>query len=88
MPRLRTSATTGAPDPLADYRDRPIISRAGPSKTYVGRVIVELWEDQDNPDDAHSMTVSAEAHDGDNAALLKRVATALPNLLNRGAKPT
>jgi hypothetical protein len=65
-----------APDPLAKYQGQPLISAASPSSTYVGRVIVELWDS--GGEDWRSLAVSADAAVGDNAALLQRVAAALP----------
>jgi len=43
MPEWRKEEGT-APDPLAKYAHQPVISAGGPNSTYVGRVIVELWD--------------------------------------------
>jgi hypothetical protein len=83
MPSWQASETSGAPDPLADYRHRPIISGGGGDLTYVGRVIVELWESSSGLDDSRTMAMSAEARDGDHAALARRVAAALPRAVQR-----
>ncbi len=83
MPSWRAGVNSGAPDPLADFRHRPIIGEAQ-GKTYVGRVIVELWEDSSAPDDARGIAMSADAVNGDHAALARRVAAALPKVMSRG----
>lgn len=73
-----------APDPLKDYRKQPIISRAGPHSTYVGRVIIELYEDDMGGTDAPNIAMTAGAVDGQHARLLERVAKALTTRLQSG----
>jgi len=65
------------PDPLAGRHGQPILSPGSPGATYAGRVVLELWE-QAHADDAHQLTFTADAANGDHAALLERVASALP----------
>jgi hypothetical protein len=80
MPKWQGEEHAG-PDPLAKYQRQPVISTGGPSSTYVGRVIVELWDT--GGEDWRSMAVSADAAVGDDAALLQRVAAALPTMAAR-----
>lgn len=80
MPRWQGAEEAG-PDPLAKYARQPIISAGAPNSTYVGRVILELWDS--GGDDWRSMAVSTDAAEGADAALLQRVAKALPTLTAR-----
>jgi hypothetical protein len=66
------------------YQKRPIITRGGPNQAYVGRVIIEMWEDASSPDDASKIAFVVDAVDGNHAAFLERVASALPQRLLRG----
>lgn len=73
-----------ADDPLAHYRKQPIISRTGPDSTYLGRVIIELYDDGRGGADADNIAVTAGAMDGQHAQLLERVEKALATRLQRG----
>lgn len=80
MGQVVTDETSGtAPDPLAGYYDVPIISVPQPGQTYVGRVILELWESPGS-DDANSLVMMGQP------ALIQRVAQALPVRLARQPK--
>ncbi|HLW01833.1 MAG TPA: hypothetical protein VKT82_24480 [Ktedonobacterales bacterium] len=72
--------TTTAPvdDPLAAYQGKPVISRGGANQHYLGRVVVELWDDGSQPDDSSKLTISSDAVDGDHLRLRERIAQALP----------
>lgn len=72
-----------ANDPLANNIGRPILGQQGANATYVGRVIIELWEHGDGLDDSYHITASIDAVNGDEKTLLKRIATALPARVNR-----
>lgn len=67
-----------AADPLAGYHDQPVISDGGPQARYIGRVIIELWEPLSQPNDVGGLAYTSEAVDGNNVALLQRIARALP----------
>ncbi len=88
---------SSAPDPLAAFRGKPVISGGGANRKYIGRVIVELWElvpqsGQTSPvviDDVDGIAIRADATpsataSGDHAALLDRVAAALPQRIAKG----
>ncbi len=70
-------------DPLANHIGMPILGQQGPNAQFVGRVIVELWENNDGKDDSYHIAFSVDAVSGDEKALLKRVAAALPARVNR-----
>lgn len=66
------------PDPLADYHGKPLISQASPRCKYLGRIIVELWE-QPGFSDAQSIALSVQGTESvGTAELLQRIAEALP----------
>lgn len=71
-------------DPLQAYRKQPIISRAGPNVTYLGRVVIELWSDGGASDDSEMIAVTSDAVDGKHAKLLERISPALSRSLQRG----
>jgi len=73
----RRLALNSAPDPLAGFQGRPTISVETSGDTYVGRVMVELWDAGDG-DDTRLLTYSADATNGVGATLLERVVVALP----------
>jgi hypothetical protein len=77
------SETSPVDDPLQNYQKRPIISEAVPNTTYVGRVIIELWEDGSSPDDK-MIAMTAEAVNGRHPQLLDRIAAALAKAMQRG----
>ncbi|QBD76418.1 hypothetical protein EPA93_10515 [Ktedonosporobacter rubrisoli] len=67
---------TQAVDVLSSVRNQPILGQQGANATYVGRVIVELWETSAK-DDSKGIAISVSAMNGDNATLLERVANGL-----------
>jgi hypothetical protein len=74
---------TTAPDPLAHFANKPIISDAGSDMQYAGRVIIEIWDRVGTAaasasDDAKGLAIMVDARDGNAAALTTRVAAALP----------
>lgn len=71
-------------DPLEGYHKKPIISRGGPNATYLGRVVIELWDDASSPDDAAKIAMAVDAVGGDHATFLERVASALTQRLQKG----
>jgi len=81
LPNSRSSA---APDPLTEFQGRPTISVGGPPSIYVGRVMVELWEDP-TISDAHLLTYAVDAATGDSRTLLARIAAALPIRLKKSS---
>jgi hypothetical protein len=72
--------TTTAPvdDPLAAYQGKPVIASGGANQQYLGRVVVELWEDGSQIDDAQKLTISSDAVDGNHLQIRERIAKALP----------
>jgi hypothetical protein len=79
---------SNAPDPLANYMNRPIISGGGSDLRYAGRVIIELWDQVDTAnasaaEDAQRLAISADAVNGDDAGLTKRITAALPAHVSR-----
>jgi hypothetical protein len=72
-----------APDPLKDFRKKPIISGGGPKAKYLGRVIVELWDTGEGRDDSYNIAYSSAPVDGKYTELVKRVATALVERVRR-----
>ena len=68
---------TQAPDPLTNYQYQPILSTPGPNDNYLGRVIIELYDDGSTRPDAAKIAYSAAAVDGNNAQLAARIAQAL-----------
>lgn len=73
-----------ADDPLAAYQGKPVISQ-GSGGTYVGRVVLELWDASDGTgDDAGGLAITSDAADGDHSSLLNRVTSALPVKVARG----
>jgi hypothetical protein len=73
-----------ADDPLQAYRKKPIISHAGSDATYVGRIIIELWSDDNMTDDAEMIAITADAVDGKHAKLLDRITHALSRKMQKG----
>ena len=71
-------------DPLKGSHKKPVISSGGPNATYVGRVIIELWDGTTARDDADRIAMVVGAVDGHHAELLERIATALTQRLRRG----
>ena len=69
------------PDPLSAFRGMPAISTAVPQAYYVGRLIVELWE-QPDISDAAGIALQIDPANGDSTALLHRIAAALPPRLS------
>ncbi len=65
------------PDPLIGFHGQSAISSGGSDKSYVGRVMVELWA-APGKSDAQLLTYSADAVNGDHMTLLERVIAALP----------
>jgi len=68
-------------NPLAGTGGKPIIGTESPSKHFVGRVVIELFEGQHLESDADGLVLSISPGLGtaiDQEALLKRIAAALP----------
>jgi hypothetical protein len=74
--------TGPADDPLLPYRGRPVIS-AGSAGRYIGRVVIELWESESEPNDVNGLAFTTDTVQGDQQTLLQRVAAALPARLAR-----
>jgi hypothetical protein len=66
-----------APDPLANYQYQPILAAPGSNVQYLGRVIVEFYDDGSTRPDARKIAYSVAAVDGNNAQLATRIAQAL-----------
>jgi hypothetical protein len=76
--RLEEITTAG---PLANWEGKPFVGRADSDKTYVGRIIVELYEGPHITSDANGLVLNVSpAIDSTitHEALLKRVAAAFP----------
>ena len=72
-----TTAIHGA-DPFQNRHEKPMISNAGPTSRYRGRVVIELWESPDSTD-VNQLGLLIDPADGTNGKkLLQDVATALP----------
>lgn len=70
-----TTTLTSGFDLFGDVRGKPVLSNAGHTKRYVGRVVIELWEPvAGDPEDDRFLAFSADAVDGNHEALAKRVA--------------
>lgn len=78
----RAESPGPAIDPLHGYHGKPIVSDAVPGESYVGRVIVELWDVPGRGDESN-LAISVDAVDRDQPQLLQRVAAALPRRLTR-----
>jgi hypothetical protein len=76
--------TSDVDDLLKDHRKRPIISDGGPKAKFVGRVIIEMWEDDSPLDDGNKIAIVPNAMDGKHAQFLERVAAALALHMQRG----
>ncbi len=81
MAKKEISSSTG--DPLAHNIGMPILGQQGVNSTFVGRVIVELWEESDGLDDSYHIAFSIDAASGDEKTLLQRVSLALSARVNR-----
>jgi len=75
--------STEVDDPLKGYDKKPVISRGGPNATYVGRVIIEMW-DGVGRDDGDRIAMVVGAMDGHHGEFLERIAAALTLRLQRG----
>lgn len=64
-------------DPLAAYHGQPMIANPGPKSTYLGRIIVEFYEDGSTKPDANKIAFSVDAVDGNHDSFAMRVAKAL-----------
>ena len=73
----QTTADAAISDPLANHRNVPILAEVGPDSRYVGRVIVELFDDDSSKPDSNKIAFSVGAVDGNKAVLIQRVADAL-----------
>lgn len=71
-------------DPLAAFHKKPIISSGGTDATYVGRIVIEMWDTPEARDDADRIAITSDAVDGKHADLLVRLAKALPSIVQRG----
>ena len=72
------ATTAPVDDPLAAYQGKPVISRGGPNQQYLGRVVVELWDDGSPRDDSDKLSLSSDAVDGNHLHIRERIAKALP----------
>lgn len=63
-------------DPLEHHRQRPVISVGAPGAKYLGRVVIELWDDGTGAD-VRNLAFGIDAI-GDSAELLTRVVAAFP----------
>jgi len=79
MSENRTKIMTyEVPDPFAGFSGKPMFSGGGPTATYVGRVVIELWESP-NMTDEQTMAITTDTTGSvDWKTLLQRVAAALP----------
>ena len=71
-------------DPLAEYAGRPIVSGPATPGKYLGRVVVELWENTSHagtPIDAVTMSLDPAAEIA-NVDLLRRAAARLPDVVS------
>jgi hypothetical protein len=64
-------------DPFQNFRAQPMLGQGPANKHYVGRVVIEIWDDGSSMDDANKIIFTADAVDGNHSALLKRIAAAL-----------
>ncbi len=80
---IQQTSISAATDPLVPYQGRPLISAGDDRSAYAGRVIIELWG-RPNSSDAGGLAYQIDAVDGNNAALIQRIAAALPIRLSGG----
>lgn len=71
------SSASSQPDPLSAYLDQPMIAHPGPNSRYVGRVIVELYENGSEKSDASKIAYTVDAIEGNYDTLALRIAKAL-----------
>lgn len=83
-PHSWNASVVPADDPLAAHHKKPVISSGGPNATYLGRIVIELWDTPEARDDADRIALTSDASDGKHADLLSRIVTALPLVAQRG----
>jgi hypothetical protein len=74
------TGSDSAAEPLAPYAGTPILGSQGPGAVFLGRVVVEVWQQpgKAGSDPSRGISFSSEAVDGDHRGLLRRVAATLP----------
>jgi len=77
-----TTQTSGQADPLATFQGKPMLG-THPRGTFLGRVVIEMWETGSALDDSNKLSLSFEAVDGGHAAFLRRVTAALPGRIEK-----
>lgn len=82
-PWNKQTATTK--NPLAAYHGKPLISQVAAGQTYLGRLIVEMWDDGSAQDDSYKLALSCWAQSGNYADLTRRISAALPVRVQRDA---
>jgi hypothetical protein len=67
-----------AADPLAGFAGKPILAAQSAGATYLGRVVIEVWDTGRSHDPSFGLTFSSDAVDGNHRNLLRHVANGLP----------
>ncbi|GHO59990.1 hypothetical protein [Ktedonobacter robiniae] len=84
----KKSSFVGGPqntaDPLSSHQGQPLLGQQEASSQYLGRVVVELWDDGRQVDDSYKIVFSVDAIDGNAEALLQRIAPALFKRAQKG----
>ncbi len=86
LPVLLSQGGGASPDPLPQLHGRPLVGVERPGRSYVGRVVIELWN-APGVDDTQQLTYAVDAANGDNAAVVQRAAAALPIRLSSVSHP-
>lgn len=86
LPVLLSQGGAASADPLPHLQGRPFVGVESPGITYVGRVIIELW-DAPGMDDAQQLRYAVDAANGDAVAAARRAAASLPIRLSSSARP-
>lgn len=81
--KQQPTSSAAISDPLANHHAVPIMAQTGPDSQFVGRVIIELFDDGSAKPDSNKIAFTADAVDGDHAALIQRVAEALVERVHR-----
>lgn len=72
-----TGASGASVEPLASFAGKPILASQGSGSKYIGRVVVEVWDTGTSIDPSYGLSFSSDAVDGNQKALLRRVAAGL-----------
>lgn len=84
MTQWKSKVSQSTSDPFKDFEKKPMFGQGPENKRYLGRVVIEMWDDGSSVDDANKIIFTADAVDGDHSSFLKRVASALAKRTQTG----